>query len=53
MLLNEKEWHGADERNRTEVAHENSVRGNELLRRAESDTGRDTDSDCIGHDDYS
>ena len=51
MLLNEKKWHGADERNCTEVVHENSVRGNEW--RAESDTGRDTDSDCIGHDDYS
>jgi hypothetical protein len=50
VLLNDKEWHRANERNGTEVAHENLVGVDELLWGIVTDTCRDTDSDRIGHD---
>lgn len=49
MLLNEKERHCADECYGAEVAHKDSVGGDEFMLSAETNTGGDTDSDRIGH----
>ena len=49
--MNHKEWHRANERNSAEVAHENLVGVDELLWGIITDSGRDADSNRIGHDD--
>jgi hypothetical protein len=50
VLLNDKERHCTNKRNGTHKAHDNLVRVNESLWGLVSNTGRDTDSDPIDHD---